>query len=103
MDFDELNALASNFDEYPSPEDILHPLQQSDDTPLLIVDGDIAAHDGQISPEATAFRKLVHVPEASSNGYVYSIPDNPIQLPGEQAQSAINIRADLPASDHTNV
>lgn len=80
MDFDELNALATTFDEYPSPEDILHPLQPvTGDSPDF--GDDVAAHDGLISPAATAFRKLVHVPEASSNGYVYSIPDNPIQLP----------------------
>lgn len=75
VDFDELNALASTFEDYPSPEDILH-LDKGDNQQRISSNS-----DSLISPAASSFKKLMHHPEASSNGYVYSIPDNPIQLP----------------------
>lgn len=69
VDFDELNALATTFDDYPTPEDILRKTELgTDDVPLF--------HSA-----AKPFRMLKRTLEIAANGYTYSIPDHPIELP----------------------
>lgn len=83
VDFDELNALAATFDDYPTPEDILKKT-------------DIAGENESAPKVAAAaikpFRMLKRTPETSDdNGYTYSKPDNPIQLPSESANSTTTV------------